>query len=217
MVSKQKFYIPTSNTPQLVIQSLNDFLGIELSLPGNWSPKIFYNDLRNYPVKDKKELAKQILESCQKDTSYLAFFEQSRGQPRSTNEFQLQLWGIFSRGSIMLYLESLFLHLLGIDQLTDEINVLVLYLNALSQVPIDQWDQILKGIGACCYQYFIKEPFMYAKLPHRQNIESPEDMTDQELLDAIESSLLPTAYRGKISLEDSRSYLIQQYRSKINQ
>lgn len=216
MSAAQQTYIPTSNTPELVIQSLNDYLGQEISLPGIWSPQIFYRDLKNHPVKSKRELAEKVLESCQNGTPYLEFFEQTRGQPKICNEFQKQLWEIFSHGSIMLYFEASFLRLLEIRELSNQVNVLVLYLDALSKIPIHQWDQILKGLGACCYQYFIKEPELYASLPYRQKIELPEEMTDQELFDVLESSLSPTAYRGKISVEDSRSYLIEQYRSRIS-
>ena len=117
----------------------------------------------------------------------------------------------------MLYFEPLFLRLLESPELTTDVTTLTLYLNALSQVPIAQWNSILEGIGACCYQFFAKEPFMYAPLPYRSKMDTPEEMTDQELLEAVESSLSPTPYRGKISIEDSRSQLIQRYLSKINE
>jgi hypothetical protein len=205
-------YIPTSTSPQLVIQSLNDSIGQELSLPGNWSPTIFFNDLHEYPVKNKKELAKIVLDSCQKNTNYLEFFEKSRGKPRPCNDKQIKLWNIFSNGSVMLYFESTFLKLHNEEYDND---ILILYLNALSQTPISHWDEVLKGIGACCYQWFIKEPELYTRLPYRKNMNVPEDMTDQELFDAIESSLSPTSYRGKISVDDSRSQLIERYKFQI--
>lgn len=217
MSNASQIYIPTSNTPQLVIQGLNDYIGHELSLPGNWSPTIFFEDLKLYPVKNKKELAEEVLESCKKSKSYLEFFEKTRGKLRPCSEPQKKLWYIFSNGSVMLYFEALFLQLHEMTELNPNTNVLLLYLNALSQSPISQWDEIIKGIGACCYQWFAKEPELYTQLPYRQSRDSPEDMTDQELFDAIESSLSPTSYRGKVSVEDSRSQLIKEYRSRFNQ
>lgn len=216
MTSSSQTYIPTSNTPQLIIQSLNDFIGKELSLPGNWSPTLFYQDLKEFPVQSKKELAAGVLESCQKNISYLEFFEKTRGEERPCSDFQKKLWEIFNNGSIMLYFESLFFRLHEITEITQDVNLLMLYLNALSQSSIGQWDETLKGIGACCYQWFAKEPELYTRLPYRQSAEIPEDMTDQEMFTAIESSLSPTSYRGKISVQDSRSQLIKEYQSRVN-
>lgn len=209
-------YIPTSGTPQLVIQSLNDFIGQELSLNGNWSPTIFFQDLKDYPVKSKKELAEAVLESCQNNINYLDFFKKTRDQEKTCNELQAKLWEIFNKGSVMLYFEPLFLRLYEAKEINQDINLLLAYLNALSQSPVSKWDEILKGIGACCYQWFAKEAELYTHLPYRQSMNTPEEMTDQELFDAIESSLSPTSYRGKVSIEDSRSKLIKEYKSHFS-
>ena len=208
-------YIPTSNTPQLVIQGLNDLIGQELSLPGNWSPTIFFQDLKAHPVKTKNQLAEAVLDACQKNTTYLEFFEKTRGQAKECNESQKQLWAIFDEGSVMLYFEPLFLKLLSSSAISGGKELLILYLNALSKSPISQWDETLKGVGACCYQWFAKEPELYAHLPYRKDRDTPENMTDFELFEAIESSLSPTSYRGKISVEDSRSKLIEKYKATI--
>jgi len=213
-IYKMQTYIPTSNTPQLVIQGLNDLIGQELSLPGNWSSTIFFQDLKAFPLKTKKQLAEAVLDACRKNTSYLNFFETTRGKVKECTEYQKRLWDIFNEGSIMLYFEPFFLTSVeGGKEKKDE--VLILYLNALSKSPISQWDEILKGIGACCYQWFAKEPEMYAHLPYRQNRDSAENMTDFELFEAINSSLSPTSYRGKVSVEDSRSKLIEKYKATI--
>lgn len=205
-----KTYVPTSNSPQLIIQRLNDLLGQELSLPGNWSATIFFQDLKSNPVQSKTQLASAILEACENNTSYLDFFRNTRGFDKECSEYQKQLYEMFNKGSIMLYFEDLFIRLL--DKQTD---VLILYLNALSESQIGQWDDILKGIGACCYQWFVKEPELYAHLPYRKNKDGPENMTDSELFEMIESSLSPNSYRGKVSVEDSRSKLIEKYNSII--
>jgi hypothetical protein len=209
-------YIPTSATPQLVIQGLNDFIGQELSLPGNWSATIFFQDLKDYPVKSKKELAEAVLDSCLNSINYLEFFRKTRDKDRPCNELQIKLFEIFNNGSIMLYFEPLFLRLYEVNEINQDVNLFLLYLNALSQSPISKWDEILKGIGACCYQWFAKEAELYIRLPYRQSMNTPEEMTDQELFDAIESSLSPTSYRGKISIEDSRSKLIKKYKSHFS-
>ena len=209
-------YIPTSNTPQLVIQGLNDLLGQELSMPGNWSSTIFFQDLKDHPLKTKRQLAEAVLNACHKNTSYLEFFENTRNKPKECTETQKQLWTIFNQGSIMLYFEPLFLKLRLPSSIEEgKRELLILYLNALSQSPISQWNELLKGVGACCYQWFVKEPELYAHLPYRKDRDSPENMTDFELFEAIESSLSPTSYRGKISVEDSRSQLIEKYKASF--
>jgi hypothetical protein len=210
MKTVSQTYIPTSNSPQLVIQGLNDLLGSETAIPGNWSSTIFFQDLKAFPVKTKKQLAEAVLDACRKNTSYLDFFEITRETRRECTEYQEQLWTIFNEGSIMLYFEPFFLRLINNEVSGKE--VLILYLNALSTSLIAQWDEILKGIGACCYQWFVKEPELYADLPYRKNKDSPENMTDFELFEAIESSLSPTSYRGKVSVEDSRTKLIEKYK-----
>lgn len=208
-------YIPSGTNASLVIQSLNDFLKEELALPGNWPPSIFFEDLKTSPVRSKSKLAELVNEANLRPMSYLDFFESSRGYPRpDLNDFKLRVWKIFNEGSIMLYFEKLFLYLLNITEPTQYDNVLLQYAEALSRQPITQWNNIVQLIGACCYQFFAKEPELYSKLPYRKEIRGPEDMTDQELLDKLDANLSPTAYRGKISVEDSRSKLIQMYNEK---
>lgn len=216
MTNASQSYIPTSNTPQLLIQNLNDFIGQELSMAGNWSPTLFLNDLKTFPVKSKKQLANEVLESCKNNVVYLDFFEKTRGQARPCNEIQKNLWNIFNKGCVMLYFEQVFLRLHELTEINKDDNTLLLYLNALSQSPISQWNEIVKGIGACCYQWFVKEPELYVRLPYRENVNTPENMTDKELFEAIESNLSPTSYQGKISIEDSRSKLINKYKSKFS-
>jgi hypothetical protein len=131
-------YIPSSNTVELVIQSLNDFLGTELSLPGQWSPRIFFEDLKSDPVRDKKELAELVLLACQNNMSYLDFYKKSRGHPKECSSLQKRVWSIFSQGSIMLYFEPLFLRLLDVlknkedeKEISQETIILLLYMDAL--------------------------------------------------------------------------------------
>ena len=218
-------YIPTGTTPQLVIQSLNDYLGQELSLCGPWSPTIFYSDLRDYPVSSKRRLAELVHRANQLEQkgpqrmSYLEFFELSRGEPRpNTTESQKQIWEIFEQGSVMLYFEPIFLRLIGRSEgLSKFDQVTLLYIKALSQAPVVQWNKILEGLGACCYQFFGKEPDLYAQLVYRTEDKSPEMMTDQEMLDAIGSKLSPTSYRGRISIDDCRSALIRRYQASLEE
>lgn len=224
MASKSR-YIPSGNTIESVIQSLNDFLGTELCLPGQWSPRIFFEDLKTDPVRDKKELAELVLLACQNNMSYLEFYKKSRGHEKKCSSLQKRLWAIFSQGSIMLYFEPLFLRLLDEfrnkedeKEINQETIILLLYMDALSKTPISQWNSIVAKIGACCFQFFAKEPENYVRLLFCHQSDKPECMTDQELLEGLgETSLTLTAYRGKISINDSRTILIQKYRDRFNQ
>lgn len=207
-------YQPTGTTPELVLQSLNDYLGIELALPGNWPPNLFYQDLQDYPVETKRKLAVAVQSGLTESKNYLEFFEETRGFKRPTSEEQLEIWKIFSCGSLMLYFEPLFLRLLDRPQM-EGYQVILAYLQALSETAVMYWNSILEGVGACCYQFFGKEPDLYARLITRTSADTPEEMTDQEILDAINSNLSPTAYNNKISTEDSRSALIQKYTALV--
>lgn len=217
-----KSYIPTGTTPQLVIQSLNDYLGIEISIPGAWSPTIFYSDLKTYPATSKKVLADLVrkaneMEAKGSNFSYLSFFEESRGKPRpEMNEKKKEIWKVFEQGSIMLYFEPVFLRFLTAPDLSKEDEIILQYLKVLSQIPVVRWNEVVKGIGACCHQFFEKEPELYARLVFTQKSSDPESMTDDELLAAIGSKLSPIRYRGQICLDDSRSTLIKRYRETIS-
>lgn len=210
-------YIPSSDSVELVIQSLNDYLGIEIATPGQWSPQIFFEDLKSDPVRDKKELAELVLLACQNNMSYLEFYEKSRGHPKECTAFQKRVWTIFNQGSIMLYFEPLFRRLLETNTESEETKIILLYMEALSQTPISQWNEIVIKLGACCFQFFAKDPESYVKLLFCHRSDQPERMTDQELLDGLDqSSLSPTTYRGKISINDSRDILIQKYKTHVS-
>ena len=218
-MSSEKSYVPTGTTPQLVIQSLNDYLGSELSLCGSFSPTIFYSDLKDHPATSKKILAELIRKANELEMSggplmsYLDFFEQSRGQPRpNTTDHQREIWKAFEQGSVMLYFEPIFLRYLAAPELSKEEDVILQYIKALAQVPVVRWNEIVKGLGACCYQFFGKEPELYARLVFRTKDDGPESLTDDELLTAIGSKLSPTRYRNQVCLDDSRSALIKRYK-----
>lgn len=157
-------YIPTSNTPALVIQSLNDHIGRELALPGTWSPTLFYSDLKEYPVKSKDELAKAVYNACLNYVSYSEFFENTRGKPRPCTPLQERLLNIYNSGSLMLYFEKLFIELFEAKEITHEIEYLLLYLKALADTNIANWNNILRGMGASDYQAFAKDPMSYARI-----------------------------------------------------
>lgn len=197
-------YVPTGATPQLVIQSLNDHYGCELSLMGSFSPTIFYQDLKEHPAISKRALAQLVQQANQREhrgehVSYLEFFEQSRGHPRpNTTDRQKKLWKVFERGSVMLYFEPIFLRLLKLEELDPDDQLILKYIKMMSKAPVVQWNEIVKEVGACCYQFFGKEPELYAA---RAKSQGPAAMTDQELLAAV----------GGRRLDDSRSALIRRY------
>lgn len=218
MSTEVQRYLPSGDTPELVLQSINDYctakgwLKDELVLSGTWSPKLFYKDLKEYPVATKRILASVMCEAMQKNMSYLEFFEKTREFKRPEHETQTKIWQIFNQGSIMLYFEELFLQLLQEPQMEGH-TIILAYLEVLSKSPVVQWNAIVEGIGACCYQFFAKEAPLYAHLIKRTSADQPEDMTDQELLEVLNSNLSPTAYHNKISMHDSRSAMIRKYKA----
>lgn len=194
-------YIPSGSSPGSVIQSLSDYLKTDLAVPGNWSPQLFFDDLKNNPVKDKRLLAETIRDALELPIPYLDFFEITRGYSRSVNPYQKGLIELFNEGSIMLYFEDLFLELFT-DPTEDEKDLLK-YLKALSQLSISKWNQVVEGIGASSYQFFSKDPHAYAKLLHRVKDTDASELMDREILEHV-----PEAE----AISESRSELVSRYR-----
>jgi len=215
----QSQYIPSGSSTQAIIQNLGDYISGELALPGNWSSNLFYSDLKESPVQSKKILANTLEQANHNPMTYLIFFEQSRGYPKNISDFQRKLYSIIEQGSIMLYFEDYFIRLLNKNKLDQCDNIILKYIETLGRQDIGQWDDTVIKIGACCHQFFAKEPELYAQLVFRTKVNYPEDMTDQELLNQItteQAGLSPNKYNGKICIHDSRSELLHLYRTQQN-
>jgi len=206
-------YIPSGTTISSVVNSLNDYISNEIALPGNWSPTIFYNDLKKYPSISKLALSNGIVQANLEKMSYLEFFEKTRGYSREHKS--LEVWDIFNNGMIMLYFENVFLKLSENEQYDNDDKIILMYMKALSQSHTSKWNDIVKGIGACCYQFFSKEPYLYIPLLSRKNIDNDLTLlTDMELLTKLELTLSPRKYRDKISVDDTRTQLIEAVKQK---
>ncbi len=176
-------YIPSGSSVGSVIERLSDYLKVDLAVPGNWSPRLFFDDLKNNPVRDKRILAQTIHNALEIPITYLKFFEITRGYPRPVNDYQKELLQIFNDGSVMLYFEDLFLELF-LNPSKDE-KELLKYLKALSQLSISKWNQVVEGIGASSYQFFAKDPHAYAKLLHRVKDTEASELMDREILECL--------------------------------
>lgn len=206
--SKMDNYIPSGKTVELVIQSINDFAGCELALPGNWSPQLFFQDLKKYPVSSKKQLTELIIAANTSRVSYRDFFCQSRPTIPFPHPHQ-HLFEIFESDGIMLYFENYFLRLLKIDSntLMEKHDIIIQYIEVIGKLPIGCWDNIVAKLGACCFQFFAKDPELYIGLS--------EEMSDQQLLKKLSLTLYPTPYLGQISIHDSRRLLLEIYHNKF--
>ena len=142
----------------------------------NYSAKLFISDLQEYPV--SKEACFQVLKQYP-NISYLDFFKLTRKIPRPGSEvlenantelireieFKIEIWNIFSKGSLMLYFEPLFLKLISPRyKLHPKADVLLYYLRQLSSKLITEWDKIVCNLGCCCYEFFCLEPELYLDL-----------------------------------------------------
>lgn len=199
-------YIPSGKTVQAVIQSLNDFTPHEISLPGNWSPHIFFTDLKTYPVPSKQLLTTVLVQANKSPMTYIDFFLSTRPGtpfPHIKNEYHTLIWQLFDKESLMLYFEDYFRRLVKEESrdVLQSHDILLQYIDCLSKAPIGEWDTIVIKLGACCFQFFAKNPELY------QNIE----LSDSELLEKLGLMLSPTPYPGKISIHDSRPQLLQLY------
>lgn len=216
MSAKASCYIPTGSSSSSIIQNLNDYVASELALPGNWSSKLFYKDLKESPVLSKRILSESLENANINPVSYLIFFGQTRGYSKNVSKIHAEIYSLFEQGSIMLYFEDYFLRLVEKDKSNSYDEIILKYIEVLSSQSIGLWDEIVAGIGACCYQFFAQEPELYAKLAYRKQTDCPENMTDFELLNIVakgQFSLSPNKYPNKISIQDSRSELIQLYQN----
>lgn len=204
-------YVPSGKTLESIIANLNNATPHELSIPGNWSPTLFFEDLKIYPVVNKRVLINELYRACCSHVSYLEFFERTRGHSKSIS--YPYLYELFDRGSVMLYMETFFLNLLKRpNQMLNDSRLTRLfeYIEILSKNPVSKWNEILNQIGCCCYQFFVKEPELY--LPVIFKSSSIESKTDQELL-SPQGNVSPTKYQGKISIYDSRSALLKSFKN----
>lgn len=210
-------YVPSGNTVELVLESLNDYLSVELALPGNWSPQIFHFDAKTFPAKSKQLLAENLSSMLtQANPSYLTFFKQTRGYDRPSVPEEKDVWRIFNEGSIMMYFEEIFLNMLRELQETQVLSslnqALLQYMEVLSNSPLNEWDAIVANIGACSYLYFVENPYAYAHLIFCNRTDQPEDMTDFEILDQLSVQLSPAKYPDRISIQDNRTALVTKYK-----
>lgn len=188
----------------------------EVALPGNWSSKLFYRDLMNHHVKSEEVFISefgQVMKRITRDeeNSYLEFFEKTRGYKRENSERAEKIFQIFSKSNLMLYFEDVFLELVIDEREGDEgrETLLIQFLNVLAEIPLSKWNEIVVNAGACCYQWFAKEPFLYMNLLTRKDKSSFDLYTDQELFQFLEQTLLNFPEEGKLSIEESRSDAIQ--------
>lgn len=223
-------YVPSGKTPEQVIESCNDLIASEIALPGGWSPVLFYEDLRKYPSQSKTLLAENIAERVRMpNASYLRFFEKTRGIPHpllaQNPQLQTQvqrIFDVFTNGSVMLYFEDFFLKMCFLDRPINQAeNIILLYVDALSKSPITQWNDIVRKIGCCRFEYFAKEPELYSQLLVNRkssgliNNPKPEMMADFDLLAGMNTEASsPTQILFRAPTDGSRSLLIQNYLNK---
>jgi len=192
-------YKPGYRSLDKILISLGHQVKNELALPGNWSPSLFVSDLFDYPVESKDKLAKAFQKGMIEGWTYRKFYEETRGQPRNISN--PEVWDVFDTGALMMIAEELFLILLQRECPPE----LLLYLKALSQSPTSEWNNIVSNCGACCWEFFLKDPFAYIQLLHRSNTWGVRTETDFEMIDVL----------GYTPNVNNRTELIQIFESRL--
>lgn len=103
-------YVPSGSCMGSVINSLNEYLGDEFGLPGNWSPTLTYNDLKIYPCLNKRILGETMRDANNVMMKYRDFFVKTRGYERKV--VNKTIWEIYDDeedNMLMLYHEDVFL------------------------------------------------------------------------------------------------------------
>lgn len=129
--------MPSGSSIASVVQSLNDASSEELAIPGNWSSELFFQDLKKFPVRTKKELIRIVHQADLKPMTYREFFQQTRGYPREVPN--VAVWEVFDQitvGSIMLYFEKQFLKWMGEKEAPPALKLV----EELAQIPIGEWN-----------------------------------------------------------------------------
>lgn len=206
---KKFFNVKMNSDVSSLLISINKLVGEECTLPGNWSPKIFYDDIMNAPVSDSNILISSMksLIHSEKPMSYCEFFFVTRGYEKKLTPYQKEIYSLFENGSLMLYFEEIFLSLLNSEKERNE--DLIKFLSALGTSPIYKWNDILANIGACHYLWFAKEYSLYLPLLNRKDQSSFENYTDAELFQYLGLELKEIGLDSEIRICDSRRKLIE--------
>jgi hypothetical protein len=178
----------------------------QMCIGKTWPSTIMLRDVRDFPAKSDDVLAEGL---CMGTESYLKFFSDTRGYERKMSTSEKNVWDIFSKGSVMMYFESLFVNILDKKTPSGEDIVLMKYMKILGEMEISKWNGIVRQIGAMGYPIFAKNPREYAKLPFRnKNNMLVKDMTDMELMER--ASVLPghTSSNGYIGVDATREEIL---------
>jgi hypothetical protein len=202
LVRKNMPYKPSQKDLDKILISLSAHCHNELALPGNWSPTLFRDDLTNHQVATKDFLCKTFTSAMTEGWTYRKFFEESRGKPRDVP--CPEVWDIFDRGQLMMAGESLFLQLISNPTYPEEDKKnLFLYLTEMGTQHVSEWNSTVKNAGACCWEFFLKDPWSYMALVREGG------KTDFNFLADLKMELSPIPYPNRIDTSMSRQELIQ--------
>lgn len=161
MKEEELFFQKMENLGE-AIQKWNDLIAEEIALPGNWSPTLFFKDLKIYPPKSKKLLVQNLTKACRDCITYREFFLITRDSVREIK--CKEIWNLFDSDkphSMMLYFEDFFLKhfdepdLNGISQEERAI------LSSLYRIIGEGMEAFLREIGCINIEWFVKEPLAY--------------------------------------------------------
>lgn len=172
----------------------------------NWSIKLFTEDLIKYPMFSKDELIKHVKKAYDDNISYRDFFLRTRDFQRPCHETidHERLWMLMNNPNMIFYFEDYLIS--AIDrELTEDDFLIIEYLQVMDKYDVNQWDAIVQNIGACCFEFFAKEPQKYTQLLKCTDRKNYENMTDQQLLDKLDTKL---SIFGPVSRQNSRSELL---------
>lgn len=200
-------YKPTAQTIDQLLENLNEILSLEVVIPANWSSILFFEDAKNYPSLSREIFINTFREAQTGDMSYLDFFKKTRGYPRKDE--QLEIWKIFDKGSIMLYLERYFVKVIYTGK---EDKRILSICESLSELPIIHWNEVTKQAGAINYGFFCQDPEKYIKLFDRTTLTNLADWTDQEILEFLNVDLKNFCFSANVN---SREELINWASKKL--
>ena len=177
--------------PNLVelLAELSEESGLELCFPGNWSPTLFLEDLRNYPLdqrifgSSRRKLAEIIESACKLNTSYLSFFYKTRGfkRKKASNQALEGIWIIFERTGMMLYFEEIFLELLVRTNSRSIDRQILECMTRFSESSYKEWPIIAQSYGAFSLEMFCSDPIVYIRIKSGLRNPSKNLMDDFDL------------------------------------
>lgn len=181
----------------------------------DWSWLLFQTDMQNFPI-NFNDCVVEVQNAYKNNYTYRQFFQRTRGfhRPGVSSPEHETIWDMLNNPTILYHFERYLVEVVDKPNLTADDRYILSYLKVLSKTDINQWDDVVQGMGACCFEFFATDPYKYCELLKDDDRRRVDNMSDQQLLGIIEQKLYGHQYDGHISRQNNRSDLLLMVQDK---